>query len=294
MLGRLERRDVQPVVPGQHDLEHLGHHVRHGELQRRQEGPGRGGVRDGPLDRGQAARRRTGQVHGRAAVLVERRDLAAVLEPDDRLGPGLWPQRRMAGQEAVEARDPPIVLFGEELLGHPRHHGLGRDLVQSDLVPQVPPQHRRALLADRRVREPDRPPRPAQRAELAGVEQAEHLRAAGQQQVDGHGVAAARRRDQRLGGQRVTRRVEQRPEHRTGREARLVQGQRLQGVGREQSLVAQFRQRVGQQRGGLAHQRLVRRVVAGDVVPGRRGPVGPLDQEAEEGLLLGREEHGQR
>ena len=200
----------------------------------------------------------------------------------------------MAGQEAVKARDPRVVLFLQELLGQPRHHGLGRDLVHADLVPQVPPQRRRGPLADRRVREPDRPPRPAQHAELAGIEQAEHLRAAGQQQVDGHAVAAARHRDQRLGGQRVTHRVEQRPEHGAGREARLLQRQRLQRVGREQPLVPQFRQHVGQQRGGLAHQRLVRRVVAGDVVPGRRGPVGPLDQEAEEGLLLGREERGQR
>src|ERR1700729_3975576 len=33
---------------------------------------------------------------------------------------------------------------------------------------------------------------------------------------------------------------------------------------------------------------------AGDVVARGRGPVRPLDQEAEEGLLLGREEHDQR
>ena len=161
------------------------------------------------------------------------------------------------------------------------------------LVSQVPPQHRRPALADRLLREPHRPARAVQRAELAGVEQAEHVGAAGQLQVGGRAVAASRGRDE-PGAQGLAHRVEQRPEHRAGREARGLQRQRLQHLDGEQPPGGELGQHAGQQRRGLPHQGLVRRVVLGHVVPGRGGPVRALDHEAEEGLLLGREEHAER
>ena len=304
VMGRVELCDVQAVVPGQDDLEDLRHHVRLGEVQRLQELPGRGGVRDGAPYRGQAAGDRAGQVHHRAVLAVEGRDLAAVLEPDDRLGPGRAglipfepgrpPQGGVGEQEGVEARDPLIGLRLEELAGHPRNHVRRRDLVDADLFAQVAPQDRREVLGDGLIREPDRPARAAQRAQLIRVEELVHLRAAGQLQVNGHAVTAAGDRDQRFGGQRLTHRIEQRAEHGASREARGVKRQRRSGLHREEAVVAQFPQHVGEQRGGLAYQRLVRRVMSGDVVAGGRGPVRALDQETEERLLLGGEEHGQR
>ena len=239
VMGRVELRDVQAVVPGQDDLEYLRHHVRLGEVQRRQELPGRGGGRDGAPYRGQAAGDRPGQVHHRAVLGVEGRDLAAVLEPDDRLGPGRTgllavgsgrpPQGGIGEQEDVEARDPLIGLRLEKLAGHSRDHVRRRDLVDADLFAQVAPQDRRELLGDGLVREPDRPARAAQRAQLIRVEELAHLRAAGQLQVNGHAVTAVGHRDQRFGGQRIAHRIEQRAEHGAAREAHGVQRQRLQG-----------------------------------------------------------------
>ena len=149
------------------------------------------------------------------------------------------------------------------------------------------------MLGDGLVREPDGPVRAGQRAQLAGREELLHLRAA-QGQVDGHPVAAAGHRDQRLGDEDLAHRVEQRAEHGAGGEARGVQRQRRQHVDRQQALVAQLAQHVAQQRGRLAHQELVRRIVPGNVVAGRRRPVRALHQEAEERLLLGREGHDER
>ena len=73
-----------------------------------------------------------------------------------------------------------------------------------------------------------------------------------------------------------------------------VQRQGLQDLRREQAVRPQFPQHAGEQRGGLAHQGLVRRIVLRDVVAGRRRAVRALDQETEKRLLFGGEEHGQR
>ena len=110
----------------------------------------------------------------------------------------------------------------------------------------------------------------------------------------GGGVAPVRGRDQLLGGQRGAHRVEQRAQQRARREAHRLQRHRLQHPGGEQPVRAQFTQHPAEQRGGLAGQHLVGRVMLGDVVAGGRGPVRALHGEAEEGLFLGREEHDQR
>src|SRR6185437_12965123 len=97
-----------------------------------------------------------------------------------------------------------------------------------------------------------------------------------------------------LGGQGRPCRVEQRAEHRAGLKSRGVEWQRLQDIGREEPVIADFGEDVAEQRGCLAHQCLVRWIVLRDVVAGWRRPVGTLDQKAEEGLLLRREGHHQR
>ena len=293
VLGHVQRRRVQAVVARQDDLEHLGHHVRLGQLQGVQERPGRGGARHRAAHRGQAAAGRAGQVHGRAPAVAERRDLAAVLEPDDRLGPRRRPQRRVPVQERVQPRDPLIWLGGQELCRQPLDDALGRDLRQARLVPQEAPQHGGAGLADGLLGEPGGRARPVQRAQLDGVQQPGPS-VAGQPELPGRTVTAAGRRDELLGGQHRADRLEQRPEHVLGREARRLQRQRRQRGHRQQPGRTQLPHHVGQQRGRLAHQGLVRRVVRGHVVPGRRGPVRPLHDEAEKRLLLGREEHAQR
>ncbi len=120
------------------------------------------------------------------------------------------------------------------------------------------------------------------------------LRAASELEVPGRAVPASGDRNQRLPGQGLAHRVEQRAEHRAGLESCRVERQRRQDVHREEAAVAKLSQHITEQRGGLAHQGLVRPIVFGDVVAGRRSPVRTLDQEAEEGLLFRREEHGQR
>ena len=67
VLGQVEvRPGPGPVVPGQHDLQHLGHQVRLGEPQRGQELPGGRVIRDGAAHRGEAgaSRRRAGRRPG--------------------------------------------------------------------------------------------------------------------------------------------------------------------------------------------------------------------------------------
>jgi len=88
MLDRLQLPEIQAAVPGQDDLQDFGYHVRLSEIKRVQERPGRGGVSYCAPDGGQAAGGRPGQVHRRAVLGVEGRDMTAVFEPDDRLGPG--------------------------------------------------------------------------------------------------------------------------------------------------------------------------------------------------------------
>ena len=107
-------------------------------------------------------------------------------------------------------------------------------------------------------------------------------------------MVAAGRGDHLLAGQHVAHRLEERPEHRPRREVPGLQRERRQDLDREQAVGAQFAQHPGEQRGGLAYQGLVRRVVFGDVVAGGRRPVRALDQEAEEGLLLRGKEDRQR
>ncbi len=100
------------------------------------------------------------------------------------------------------------------------------------------------MLGDGRVGEPDRAARAAQGAQLVRIEQLGNPGPARQLQVYGHPVTAAGHRDHRLGGQDLADRVEQRPEHGPGREARLLERQRLQGLHREQPGVTQFPQHV--------------------------------------------------
>src|SRR5580700_10024107 len=107
-----------------------------------------------------------------------------------RAGPGCPPHGRMAEQEGVQTGDPLIGLRLEKLPGHSRDHVQRRDLVDADLFTQVAPQDRRELLGNRLVREPDRPVRAAQRAELIRVEELAYLRATGQLQVNGHAITA--------------------------------------------------------------------------------------------------------
>ena len=125
--GQVKLVEVQVVVGRQDDVQDLGDHIGRGEVQRRQKRLGHGGVRDGAPHRGHAAGARAGQVHGRPALRVEGRDLAAVLEPDDRLSPGRArplvvesrcpPQPAVRGQEGVQPRDPLIRLRLEKIAG---------------------------------------------------------------------------------------------------------------------------------------------------------------------------------
>ena len=197
-------------------------------------------------------------------------------------------------QEPVEPRDPVIGLGLEEAAGGGGQQIPGGDVTDADLLAQVVAQQREVVFVAGKLGEGEREARLEQRGELAGVQEFAQPRRAGQLQVPRRGEAAAGGGDEFLPGQRRAHRVEQRPQHRARREARRVEGQRRQDLDREQPAGAQFPQYVHDQRGGLVHQRLVLGVVAGDVVAGGRGPVRALDQEAEEGLLLGREEHHQR
>ena len=197
-------------------------------------------------------------------------------------------------QEPVEARDPVVGLGLEEAARDGGQQIPGGDLTDADLLAQVVTQQGELVFVAGKLGEGEREARLEQRGELAGVQEFAYRVRAGQLQLPRRCVAAARGRDEVLPGERRAHRVEQRPQHRAWREARRVEGQRRQHLDREQPAGAQFPQHVHDQRGCLAHQGLVLRVVAGDVVPGGRGPVRALDQEAEEGLLLGREEHHQR
>ena len=197
-------------------------------------------------------------------------------------------------QEPVEPDDPLVGLGFEEAARGPRDQVRGGDLPDADLLTQVVVQEERAVFVAEKIGEGQRKIRLEQRPELAGGQERAQSRGAGQLQVPRRGVAAAGRGDELLRGEGRSDRVEQRAQHRAGREARRVEGECLQDRGREQPAGAQVAQHVHEQGGGLADQGLVRGVVARDVVAGGRGPVRALDQEAEEGLLLGREEHDQR
>ncbi len=299
----------QPCVPGQDDLQHLGHDVRLGELQRLQERPRRRHVRDGPPHGGEPGPGRSrlvvrGQVGRGAAGGVEGLGLAAVLQPDDRPGargagglardPRFAPQVRVGVQEPVEPRDPLIRLGFEEAARGPRDQVPGCDLTDADLLTQVAAQQGGLVFVAEKFSEGEREVRLEQRRELAGGQEFAQLTGGGQLQVPRRGVAAAGGGDEFLLGERGAHRVEQRAQHRAGREARRLEGERLEDLHREQPAGAQFPQHVDEEGGGRADQDLVGGVVARDVVARGRGPVRALDQEAEEGLLLRREEHDQR
>src|ERR1700691_5068669 len=82
------------------------------------------------------------------------------------------PQRASRKQEAIKRTDPLILLRPQELAGQVRHQARGRDLVDAELVVQVPPQ--RGVRGDRLIREGNR--LPVQRAEVIRSEQPAQLR----------------------------------------------------------------------------------------------------------------------
>ncbi len=273
-----------------------------GEIAGRSRSRSRGRSRS--RSRSRSRGQEVGEVGGGAAVGVEGRDLAAVFEADDRLGAGRGgrfvrggrgaPQPGVGVQERVVAGQPGVGLGGQEAGVGPGDQGGGGQLGAAQLVAEVAPEDRGGLGGDGRVGEEQRRARVQQGPQLVRAQQADQAGVRGQGQVPGRVRRTVGGRDQGLGLQRGPHHVEQRPEHRAGREPGRVQGQGGQRGHREQSRVPQPGEHLGQQGRGLGHEVLVGRVVLGDVVPGRGGPVRALSHEAQERLLLGREEHAQR
>ena len=88
VLGQVQAGEVQPPYRGRTISEDLGHHVRLGEVQRVQERPGPGEPAMARRTVGRLVPPAPGRYTAGWPERVERRDLTAVLEPDDRPGPG--------------------------------------------------------------------------------------------------------------------------------------------------------------------------------------------------------------
>src|SRR5262249_2134311 len=150
---------------------------------------------------------------------------------------------------------------------------------------EVAPQQRRPVFGDGLMCESERLAGSIEHTELIREEKLAKSCAAGQLQFPSGTVAAPGDGKELLDGKGRAHRVEQRAEHRAGLESRGVERQRLQDIDCKESVIAEFGEHVGEQRGCLAHQGLVRWIVLRDVVAGWRRPVRTLDQKTEEGLL---------
>ena len=206
----------------------------------------------------------------------------------------LSPQRLVLVEEPVKTPDPLIGLGRKEFARDAGYDGLRRHFINAGLLPQVAPEQGRPVLRDRVMNEGDRAWVCVEVAEQIRREQLAKACSPGQSYLTGAAVAARGGGNELVLNESGASRVEQRAEHRLGRESSSIQRQRLEDIDGEQPAIAEVGQHIDEQACGLANQGLVPRVMLGDVVPSGRRPVRTLDQEAEERLLLRREEHHQR
>src|SRR6185312_10820949 len=105
---------------------------------------------------------------------------------------------------------------------------------------------------DRVINEGDRAPLSVERAEQIRRQQLAKARSPGQSYLQGTAVAV-RGGNELVLNESGASRVEQGPEHRSGRESSRIQRQRLEDIGREQPSVAEICQHVHEQACGLAN-----------------------------------------
>src|SRR5260370_16067446 len=166
MLLGFEVLNVQAAVAGQDIVEYLRYDVGRRVAERFEEHPGAGIFRYRASHGREGCLDRTRQVCGRQPLVVEGRDVSSVLQPDYFLCAS-WsaavapvtrsPQGRILLEELVEADGPCVCLRFKELARQPRDQARRGYLIDSELVSEVAPQFRRAVLRDRIVGEAHRP-----------------------------------------------------------------------------------------------------------------------------------------